>query len=86
MTQRRILGKYGGHTVKRELLQRHRPADAAFDGAQHKDKYGAAKGYKLCLTQMWPTLVNYDFTTQLHTFEMPYYIFQGGATKTLLRR
>lgn len=36
MTQRRILGNTADTRSKRELLQRHRPADAAFDGAQHK--------------------------------------------------
>lgn len=78
MTQRRILGKYGGHTVKKESYFKGTVLPMLLSTELSiKDKYGAAKGYKLCLTQMWPTLVNYDFTTQLHTFEMPYYIFQG---------
>lgn len=78
MTQRRILGKYGGHTVKKESYFKGTVLPMLLSTELSiKDKYGAAKGYKLCLTQMWSTLVNYDFTTQLHTFEMPYYIFQG---------
>lgn len=78
MTQRRILGKYGGHTVKKESYFKGTVLPMLLSTELSiKDKYGAAKGYKLCLMQMWPTLVNYDFTTQLHTFEMPYYIFQG---------
>ena len=26
---------------------------------------------------MWPTIVNYDFYRDMHTFDVPYYIFQG---------
>ena len=78
MTQRRILSKYGGHSVKKESylrgtalpILRSRELSPA-------DKLGVLKGYKLCLTQMWPTLVYYDFTAQRLSFKMPYYIFQG---------
>ena len=41
------------------------------------EKWGVAKGYQLCLTRMWPTIVHYDFLRDMHTFQMPYYIFQG---------
>ena len=78
MTQRRIIGKYGGHTVKKESylkgtalpILRSRELTAA-------EKYGVLRGYKLCLSQMWPTLVYYNFTADRMRFTMPYYIFQG---------
>jgi len=41
------------------------------------EKIGTAKGYKLCLSRMWPTIVHYDFIRDCNEFEMPYYIFQG---------
>ena len=34
-------------------------------------------GYKVCLSQMWPTIVKYDFLRDCGPFQMPYYIFQG---------
>ena len=40
-------------------------------------KIGTAKGYKVCLSQMWPTIVHYDFVKDCGPFLMPYYIFQG---------
>ena len=42
-----------------------------------RDKIGTAKGYKVCLSQMWPTIVHYDFIRDCGPFRMPYYIFQG---------
>jgi pimeloyl-ACP methyl ester carboxylesterase len=78
MKQRRILSKYGGHTVKKEsyftgtVLPILLSAELSL-----KETYGTAKGYKICLSQMWPTIVRYDFLHDLHTFAMPYYIFQG---------
>ncbi|MEG1519508.1 MAG: alpha/beta hydrolase, partial [Clostridia bacterium] len=45
------------------------------------DKWGMIKGYKLCLSYMWPTIVNYDFKFDCNKFEMPYYIFQGRLDK-----
>ena len=78
MTQRRILKKYGGHSTKK---------GGYFSGTvlpiltspelSLRDKIGTAKGYKVCLAQMWPTIVHYDFVTECNTFEMPYYIFKG---------
>lgn len=78
MTQRRILKKYGGHSTKK---------GGFFSGTvvpiltspelSLREKLGTAKGYKLCLSQMWPTIVRYDFIRECNTFQMPYYIFQG---------
>lgn len=78
MAQRRILSKYGGHSVKKEsyfkgtVLPILRSPELSL-----RDKLGTAWGYRLCLSRMWPTIVRYDFLRDLHTFEMPYYIFQG---------
>lgn len=78
MTQRRILSKYGGHNLKKvgyfkgTVLPILRSPELSL-----RDKLGTAKGYKLCLSHMWPTIVNYDFRKGPHTFQMPYYIFQG---------
>lgn len=78
MTQRRILSKYGGHDLKKEgyfkgtVLPILRSPELSL-----RDKYGTAKGYKLCLSRMWPTIVNYDFRKSPRVFQMPYYIFQG---------
>ena len=78
MAQRRLLKKYGGHSVK---------SGGYFSGTvlpilkspelSIRDKIGTAKGYKVCLKNMWPTIVKYDFLKDNHTFRMPYYIFQG---------
>ena len=78
MTQRRIMKKYGGHSTKK---------GGYFSGTvipiltspelSLRDKYGTAKGYKVCLSQMWPTIVHYDFVKDCDPFRMPYYIFQG---------
>ena len=78
MAQRRLLSKYGGHNVKKEgyfkgtvLPILHSPELSL------REKLGTAKGYQLCLTQMWPTIVHYDFYRDMHIFDVPYYIFQG---------
>lgn len=78
MTQRRILSKYGGHTVKKEsyLMGTVLPILTSRE-LTPAEKYGVAKGYKLCLSCMWPTIVRYDFITDCGEFKMPYYIFQG---------
>lgn len=78
MTQRKIMKKYGGHSTKK---------GGYFSGTvipilisselSLRDKYGTAKGYKVCLSQMWPTIVHYDFVNDCAPFQMPYYIFQG---------
>lgn len=78
MTQRRIMKKYGGHSTKKggyfkgTVLPILRSGELSL-----RDKIGTAKGYKLCLSQMWPTIVHYDFIQEANTFQMPYYIFQG---------
>lgn len=78
MAQRRLLKKYGGHSTKK---------GGYFSGTvlpillstelSIRDKIGTANGYKLCLSQMWPTIVHYDFIKDCGPFLMPYYIFQG---------
>lgn len=78
MAQRRIMKKYGGHSTK---------GGSYFTGTvvpiltspelSLRDKIGTAKGYKLCLSKMWPTIVHYDFIHDCGPFQMPYYIFQG---------
>ena len=78
MTQRRIMKKYGGHSTK---------GGSYFTGTvlpilksrelSISEKIGVANGYKLCLSQMWPTIVHYDFIRDCGPFRMPYYIFQG---------
>jgi len=78
MTQRKLLKKYGGHSTKK---------GGYFSGTvmpilsspelSISEKIGTAKGYKLCLSRMWPTIVHYDFIRDCNEFEMPYYIFQG---------
>lgn len=78
MTQRRLLKKYGGHSTKSggyfssTVLPILKSLELSLEA-----KYGTAKGYKLCLSRMWPTIVDYDFIRDCHTFQMPYYIFQG---------
>ena len=78
MAQRRLLKKYGGHSTRK---------GGYFSGTvlpiltspelSVKEKIGTAKGYKVCLAQMWPTIVHYDFLKDCNCFAMPYYIFQG---------
>jgi len=78
MTQRRLLKKYGGHSTKKggyfssTVIPILTSKELSF-----ADKIGTAKGYKLCLSQMWPTIVKYDFIRECNEFKMPYYIFQG---------
>lgn len=78
MAQRRLLKKYGGHSTKSggyfsgTVLPILKSPELSF-----RDKIGTAKGYKVCLKNMWPTIVKYDFLKDNHTFRMPYYIFQG---------
>lgn len=78
MAQRRILKKYGGHSVKQQSY---------FKGTvwpilsspelSIKDKIGVTNGYKLCLSRMWPTIVHYNFMKECNRFEVPFFIFQG---------
>ena len=78
MAQRRLLSKYGGHSVKKEGYFKGTVLPILCSPELSlREKLGTAKGYQLCLSRMWPTIVNYDFCRDLHTFEVPYYIFQG---------
>ena len=78
MAQRRLLKKYGGHSTKKggyfsgTVLPILKSPELSL-----RDKIGTAKGYKVCLSHMWPTIVHYDFLADCHSFAMPYYIFQG---------
>lgn len=78
MAQRRIMKKYGGHSMKKGTYW----SDTALPLLRSKefsltDKIGLARGYKKCLTYMWPSTIQCDFTTECTRFEMPFYIFQG---------
>ena len=78
MAQRRIMKKYGGHSMKKgtywsdTALPLLRSREFSFT-----DKIGLALGYKKCLTYMWPTTVKCHFMDECTQFAMPYYIFQG---------
>lgn len=78
MAQRRLLSKYGGHSVKKTgyfkgtVLPILKSKELSL-----REKWGTAQGYSICLMQMWPTIVQYNFLEGPHTFAMPYYIFQG---------
>ena len=78
MTQRRIMAKYGGHSTKSGgyLSGTVIPILKSTE-LDLRSKIGTAKGYKLCLSRMWPTIVHYDFLKDCGPFQMPYYIFQG---------
>jgi pimeloyl-ACP methyl ester carboxylesterase len=79
MAQRRVMTKYGGHSVKeRGGLWATTVRPMLLSGEYSLgDVIGMARGYKLVLETMWPLITDYDFTTQCNRFEMPYYIFQG---------
>jgi pimeloyl-ACP methyl ester carboxylesterase len=79
MAQRRVMKKYGGHSMKKGTYW----TDTALPLLKSKefsftDKIGLALGYKKCLTYMWPTTIQCDFTTECTQFDVPYYIFQGA--------
>lgn len=78
MTQRRIMKKYGGHSTKKGgyFTTTVIPILTSPE-LDLRSKIGTAKGYKLCLSKMWPTIVHYDFIHYCGPFRMPYYIFQG---------
>ncbi len=78
MAQRRIMKKYGGHSTKKGGYFSSTVMPILKSSELNLlDKYGTAKGYKVCLSRMWPTIVNYDFKKDCAPFRMPYYIFQG---------
>ncbi len=78
MQQRRIMKKYGGHSTKGgSYFTTTVIPILTSPELSLRDKIGTAKGYKVCLSQMWPTIVHYDFVRDCEPFQMPYYIFQG---------
>ncbi len=78
MTQRRIMKKYGGHSTKKGgYFSTTVMPILTSPELNLRDKIGTAKGYKVCLSQMWPTIVRYDFLKDCGPFQMPYFIFQG---------
>lgn len=78
MTQRRIMKKYGGHSTKGGGYFKNTVLPILTSPELSlPEKYGTAKGYKVCLARMWPTIVHYDFVRDCGPFSMPYYIFQG---------
>ena len=79
MTQRRLLKKYGGVSAKSSEGYFKSTVIPILKSPELSigDKIGTAKGYKVCLSQMWPTIVQYDFLRDCTQFQMPFYIFQG---------
>ena len=83
MTERRILKKYGGHAIRKGTYWTDAVKPILLSREYSlSDKWGMIRGYKLCLTYMWPTIVNYDFTKECRTFTVPYHIFQGVYDNT----
>jgi pimeloyl-ACP methyl ester carboxylesterase len=78
MAQRKILGKYGGHDMKKQGYFRSTvwPILKSCE-LSLADKHGIIKGYKLVLSKSWPSVCEYDFVAMAPHFVMPYYIFQG---------
>lgn len=79
MTQRRLLKKYGGVSAKSSEGYFKSTVIPILKSPELSigDKIGTAKGYKVCLSQMWPTIVQYDFLRDCTNFQMPFFIFQG---------
>lgn len=78
MAQRKILKKYGGHSLKKGGYLSGMALPMLLSGEYSPaDIWGIVKGYKLVLTAMWPRLTAYDFPSQCTAFKAPYYIFQG---------
>lgn len=79
MTQRKLLKKYGGVSAKSNSGYFKSTVIPILKSPELsiRDKIGTANGYKVCLSQMWPTIVQYDFLRDCTHFRMPYYIFQG---------
>lgn len=70
--------KYGGHSTKKGGYFTGTVIPILSSGElDWKSKIGTARGYKLCLSRMWPSIVHYDFVHDCGPFRMPYYIFQG---------
>jgi pimeloyl-ACP methyl ester carboxylesterase len=84
MAQRNIMKKYGGFSQKDKERAKPQGFFKAFALPMLRareytpgDLLGTLWGYKRTLTVMWPRLIDYDFTRDCNSFEMPYYIFQG---------
>ena len=79
MAQRRLLKKYGGVSAKSNSGYFRSTVIPILKSPELSigDKIGTAKGYKVCLSRMWPTIVRYDFLKECSSFSMPFYIFQG---------
>jgi pimeloyl-ACP methyl ester carboxylesterase len=78
MAQRKILGKYGGHNMKKQGYFRSTVLPILKSTElSPADKHGIIKGYKLVLSKSWPSVCEYDFVAMAPHFVMPYYIFQG---------
>lgn len=78
MAQRKIMKKYGGHSMKKGGYFKTTVLPILFSGEYTLgDVYGMLKGYSLVLSTMWPQIMTYDFVKDCNTFKMPYYIFQG---------
>lgn len=82
MAQRKIMTKYGGHSVDKATYWEGTAKPILLSKEYTMgDKWGIIKGYKLCLSEMWPDMCDYNFRTEYNHFEMPYYIFQGRYDK-----
>lgn len=78
LAQRKILNKYGGHNMKRLGYFRSTVWPILTSSELSlKDKIGVIKGYKLVLSESWPSVCDYDFRSMGLDLAMPYYIFQG---------
>lgn len=77
MSQRKIMKKYGGHSMKEGGYIKTVALPMLTSGEYSiPDIVGLIRGYKLVLTVMWPQVAKMSFLNMTH-FEMPYYIFQG---------
>lgn len=78
MAQRKIMAKYGGNSVKKQSYWESTVKPILLSPEYSVcDVIGTIKGYKFCLSSMWPTICGYDFKKDCNTFKMPYFIFQG---------
>ena len=82
MAERKIMKKYGGHSMKKTTYFKSfvKPILLSKEYSL-SDKWGMIQGYKLVLSSMWPSLVDYDFRKDCTTYKVPYYIFQGRHDK-----
>lgn len=77
MKQRKIMKKYGGHSMKQGGYFKTTVVPMLTSGEYSiPDIIGLIKGYKLVLSTMWPEVARMSFLDMTH-FDVPYYIFQG---------